>query len=547
MGDFEIKDGCLKKYTGSDAEVVIPDGIQELGYGAFSSRKELVRVVIPNSVKSIGGHAFHGCTALTEIVIPAGVTKIGSYAFVACESLVRMEVEPGNPVYHSAGNCIIETATNRLLYGCKTSVLPSHITSIDGSAFYQCRGLTSITVPAAVTSIGIGAWEDCTALTHIEVEPGNPVYHSKDNCIIETKEACLVAGCQAGTIPNGVVSIGREAFTGCKALTDIVIPDSVTRISANAFRNCTNLKKLVIPARVTRIDDSAFAACNALVSIEVAKENPTYHSADNCVIETATNTLILGCQCSVIPNDVTSIGIGAFEYCGLTSIVIPYGVKEIGHGAFAFCTSLTDVVIPDSVNSIEAFAFRGCESLTELVIPNGVQSIGESAFEDSGLTTVTLPLSVTSIGEAAFEYCDLTIKAPRGSYAEEYAEAEGIPFEADANADFMITQGELLAYTGKDEKVMVPEGVTHIGYEAFFASCVEDIVLPSSIRSIGKEAFAYCMSLRRIVMPSSVTSIAPDAFELCMSLVIIAPRGSYAERYAAENHITFLAKESLSS
>ena len=135
---------------------------------------------------------------------------------------------------------------------------------------------------------------------------------------------------------------------------------------------------------MTSIGDYAFWGCSSLTSILVAEGNKVYHSAGNCLIETATKTLILGCSTSVIPADdsVTSIGWGAFYGCSsLTSIVIPDSVTSIGESAFMGCSSLTSIVIPDSVTSIGSQAFMGCSSLTSIVIPDSVTSIGDSAFD----------------------------------------------------------------------------------------------------------------------------------------------------------------------
>ncbi|MCI5683074.1 MAG: leucine-rich repeat domain-containing protein, partial [Clostridiales bacterium] len=149
-----------------------------------------------------------------------------------------------------------------------------------------------------------------------------------------------------------VTSIGDYAFEWCGGLTSVVIPDSVTSIGDFAFSRCEGLTSVVIPGSVTSIGACAFSGCSELVSITVAKNNGIYHSKGNCLIETASKTLIAVCKNSVIPNDgsVTSIGDYVFAYCtGLTSVVIPDSVTSIGAGAFFGCDSLTSVVLPGSV------------------------------------------------------------------------------------------------------------------------------------------------------------------------------------------------------
>ena len=252
------------------------------------------------------------------------------------------------------------------------------VTSIGDSAFDGCSGLTSITIPESVTSIGKSAFSGCSGLTSIN-------------------------------IPESVTSIGKSAFWGCSGLTSINIPEGVTSIGESAFRGCSGLTSITIPESVTNIGDYAFEGCWGLTSITVASGNTFYDSRNNCnaIIETSSNTLIAGCQNTIIPNSVTSIGNSAFYGCSsLTSVIIPEGVTSIGNSAFYGCSGLTSINIPEGVTSIGNYAFDGCRGLTSINIPEGVTSIGNSAFYGcSSLTSVTIPESVTRIGNGAFSGC----------------------------------------------------------------------------------------------------------------------------------------------
>ncbi len=303
--------------------IKINNGVTSICKSAFSDCSSLTTISISNSVTSIGNGAFYSCSNLTSITIPDSVTSIGDGAFQFCSSLTSINI-------------------------------PDGVTSIGKYTFCYTH-LKSITIPNNVKSIGKSAFSLCDGLASI-------------------------------TIPDGVISIGDSAFQSCSSLTSITIPESVTSIGDSAFQFCSSLTSITIPERVTSIGDGAFSGCNSLTSITVAEGNIKYKAAGNCLIETATNTLIAGCKNSVIPSGGS--------------------VTRIGDYAFSYCRGLASVTIPASVESIGKVAFRGCSSLTSITIPDGVISIGDSAFADcNGLTSVIIPASVESIGNGAFCYC----------------------------------------------------------------------------------------------------------------------------------------------
>ena len=377
--------------------------VTSIGDHAFEYCSDLTSITIPNSVTSIGEYAFYYCSGLTSITIGSGVTSIGGLAFEGCSGLTSITIGSG---VTSIGGLAFEGCS-----GLTSITIPNSVTSIGGSAFEFCESLTSITIPNSVTSIGFSAFWGCSGLTSIVVEEGNTMYDSRENCnaIIETATNTLITGCQNTIIPNSLTSIEAYAFSHCDGLTSIIIPENVETIGIYAFHLCSGLTSVTIGNSVTSIGYDAFAYCSGLTSIVVEEGNTMYDSRENCnaIIETATNTLIRGCQNTIIPNSVTSIGNCAFSGCsGLTSVTIPNSVTSIGYAAFDDCSSLTSITIPNSVTSIGSSAFSGCKSLTSITIPNSVTSIGNSAFGGcSGLTEITIPNSVTSIGNYAFEDC----------------------------------------------------------------------------------------------------------------------------------------------
>ena len=228
-----------------------------------------------------------------------------------------------------------------------------------------------------------------------------------------------------------VTSIGEWTFYGCFSLTSVTIGNSVTNIGYAAFAYCSSLTSITIPNSVTSIGEDAFGWCSGLTSIVVEKGNTVYDSRENCnaIIETATNTLIAGCQNTIIPSSVTSIGDYAFDGClSLTSITIPNSVTSIGEWAFYYCSGLTSITIPNSVTSIGDGAFAYCSSLTSVTIPNSVTSIGEGAFSScESLTSVTsLAETPPTLGTNAFfkVSTQIPVYVPCESLAN-YQSAEG--------------------------------------------------------------------------------------------------------------------------
>ena len=350
---------------------------------------------------------------------------------------------------------------------------------------------------------------------------------------------------------SSVTSIGFRAFNNCSLLTSVTFtPNSnVTSIDATAFANCKNLTSINnIPQNVTNIDRDTFLTCSKLTSITVNTNNPNYSNDDNGILYDKNKTTLIVCpigssltsiiipssvisigtyafyRCTrltsiTIPSSVISIGSYAFNGCSLlTSITIPSSVTSIKDSTFNNCSGLTSITIPNSVTSIGTYAFDGCRGLTSIIIPSSVISIGTYAFIScTGLTSITIPSTVTSIGASTFYGCtqltSITVNTDNPNYS---SDNNDILYDKNKTTLIVCPIGSSLT------SITIPSSVTSIGSNAF-DSCtgLTSITIPSSVTSIGDSAFQGCRGLTSITIPSSVTSISNYAFDSCTGLTSI--------------------------
>lgn len=350
------------------------------------------------------------------------------------------------------------------------------VKSIGPYAFYGSKELISVSIPNSVDQIKRSAFNSCSRLASV---------HLSDNLITIEKRA--FSGCEALTsieFPASLNTIETAAFSGC-GLTSVFIPKSVTRISAKGEG-----------AMIVQASTSPFINCKNLSSIIVEEGNPIYDSRDDCnaIIETATNTLVYGCNNSTIPNSVTAIRMTAFYNCSFTSMTIPDGVTSIGHSAFAYCENLTEITIPNSVTSIGEQAFQNCTALATVKLSESIKEIGIATFENcSSLTSISLPDGLTTLGNNAFAYCGLTsIYLPDN-----------------------LTEISMNAFYGCQNLTSLEIGSGLTSVRGFYNTGLKSVEIPPNIERIEGTAFRECPNLTEVIFPEGLTSIGVDAFFLC--------------------------------
>lgn len=477
-------------------EYAIGNSVTAIGDYAFYHCDSLTSIAIGNSVKSIGNCAFWGCK-LTSIDIPNSVTSIGEWTFAFCDSLTSITL--GNNV----------TSIGEYAFGsCKSLIsinIPNSVTSIGKYAFDVCSSLTSITLGHNVTTIGDSAFVKCNLLDTIYCYAAIPPMVENtfiNNDETNNYEAKLYVLCESLEIYKAHAVWGQFANIKCipeKEKTqsyiyytssdgNIVEPNAYlsatevfgANIISNTYENGQGI--ITFDAPITSIGTDAFANCHTLTSI-------------------------------TLPNSVTSIGDGAFVLCdSLSSITIPNGVTSIGINTFAYCSSLSSIALPNSVTSIGFHAFLGCYNLTSITIPNGVTSIGDCAFDGcSSLTSITIPNSVTSIGWNAFDQCYF---ADENFVNNSNCSSENVwgAIIVDDDVNGTLIKDNVVVYGRPNiDTSIIPEGVLSIKNGAFIGhERLTSVTIPSSVISIGLNAFYDCMLLKSIYCYALVPPIVED-------------------------------------
>lgn len=384
---------------------------------------------------------------IREIVVEEGITVIGAEAFAGCINLTRVS-------------------------------LPTTLTTLKDSAFWECTSLQTITLPQNLAKMDYyenecRVFDDCSSLKEILVHEDNPYFTSCDGFLYNKSKTELIRCPEAFTgaydIPEGTVKIDRGAFGYCSGLTAVRIPGTVKELGEYVFFDCTSLESADLSALTCEFFPDIFVGCTKLKGITLSGNYPYYtQDAQGALYAPDMSRLVFCCK-------------------GFTgNFAVPYGVKEIGGGAFEGCMGLKSAVLPETVERIGYSAFKDCSTLERVTIPNGVKLIDSYAFElCSALESVKIPGSVEAIEAGAFRYC-------------------------------MALRSLSMEY-----------GLKVIGYDAFeHCEALTSVAIPDSVTLLDEKAFEGCIALSSVILPgNSLEEIGINIFLDCDNLRNVYFRG----------------------
>ncbi len=466
-------------------KVIIGENVELIGKQAFANCTNLTSIEFSGSLKTVEASAFQSCKGLTGALnIPDSVTTLGEYAFASCEKITSLVIGKG-------------------------------LESIPANCFISCKALDKITIPKNVKTIGEYAFSDNYNVKEIVIE-------------------------------NGLEEIGGFAFAHNSALATVTLPDSVTTVCEGAFTYCTALSDITFGSGVRSVGKDAFyksaifnsthtgqpvyvanwfVGYNTLDSDDKAHpESVTSVALKDTTIGIADQALINHTSFStvIIPNSVKIIGYKAFTNCQMNTLVIGSGVTEIGERAFYGCTKLqlaalgaynevSGVMTDSRLESIGDYAFYGCEALKQIKIPSTVKSIGCYAFRNTLMHS-----SQAGIIYAAEYDSDTQSYIYDGAWVVDSASATmGSQMQINDGtvgiASYAFYKSSVL------KEIVIPETVKHIGRSAFYlCSVLESAVLPNSITRIEDYTFYGCEALKPFTLPSALTYIGRSAFYMAL-------------------------------
>lgn len=464
--------------------VYVPEEVQ---YGSttykvtgidYLGNKDIKEISLPGTIKKIADRTFMNCNNLQTVKLGEGISYVSEEMFYNCTALQNISL-PNSLQY-------ISTTAFRGCTSLKSIQLPESLDSLGDYVFLDCESLSNIVLPKSLHAIGHSCFSGCNELSTIKVSPANPYFSTDGKAIFNKDKTVLYTTIPLTSynIPSTVRELESYAFSAQTDMTSITMPEGLTSIGRSAFSSCYKLEQLVIPSTVRSIDAGAFHGCSALNKIN-------------------------------IPQGIKSLADGVLSNSGIKTLDIPSSVNYIGERAFSECKSLLSINLPDGLTLLNYGLFEECEQLSDIQIPSTVTTIKEDAFNGcKALKTITLPASLSTLenepysGSGIFSGCS-ALKSILVEAGNKY-------FESDGTALYNKTKDTLICFPRGVTDVVVPQSVKTIGRKAFFGcDSLQNIMFDDGVSDlvIEERAFEKCKNINKFVITSAIKEVKYDAFK----------------------------------
>ncbi|MBQ6885670.1 MAG: leucine-rich repeat protein [Clostridia bacterium] len=480
-------------------------------YNILYSGIVITNVIVEDGVKNIGSNSFSECYYLEKVTISASVETIGARAFGNCHNLTVITIAEKNNNLCLLDNVVYDKGiTTLILYPATkndtTYEIPNTVTKIQESAFHNCDSLKSVTIGGNVSTIEGNVFSGCDMLQSIIVSNDNVHYYSNDGVLFSCDDAALLLYPSQKidtkyTVPVGVKKIASGAFGSCNNIQNLEISEGASIIDDYAITWCENLFSVNIPSSVTKIGLGVFDGCYNISDVYIS-DLVAWCAIDNM------SSFLQYTERLVLNGDV------------ITDLVIPEGVISIGENTFTCYGALESVVLPDGITCIGRHAFGDCDSLKNIVIPNSVVSIDEYAFfcmngssladvwytgSQSDREGITIGSANAPLESATWHYD--TCKTGKHIYADNNdTTCENCEWVRTIVESHEYTDGYYTYTINNNEATIIDVDKSING----------DVIIPSTlggypVTTIGEGAFFEHFNITGVTIPASVTSIVQNS------------------------------------
>ena len=527
-----IKTHFLKDKALDIVKVIIPETVKTIEEDAFWFFKNLETIEFEEAKKDITieleDGAFNGLINLKRLKMPNVMINFKELFGSTIINLDELELYSNE--HYEIDDVFDDDLYDFIHFDCE---------EIRSNEFENCNGIKKIIIGKGIEYISDEAFKNC-------------------------KDLVSVLEC------NELIEIGNNAFEGCEKLKSIDLKDSLQKIGDNAFKNCYCLSKVKISPNTLLIGKNVFENCN-ITEIEcpdAALEDNDYLNSVKTKSILNTSEATLFCKkmlCGkfqekdykevIIPEGVEVITTEAFrKNNALERVVFPKTLKIIEKYAFDSCVNLKNVVFQEGIVNIADYAFRGC-NIEEIILPKSLEELGKYAFHKNPIKSIKILGPVNKIGEKVFEWKNVCkVESPILSVSNFF-----VIFDTDSkscndkqiiisgNSDF-IPDGYFSSDHGNCEYIFNAP-IKRIGSCAFSSCKFNKIIIPDTVRIIGKEAFSFCNKLESIILPRDLEQIGSKAFSYCKSLKEVKMSDNIKkvmnDSFSWNNRITFVIPKTI--